>query len=550
MYIVKNALRSMIRSKGRSILILIIALVIAVSACVTLSIRQSAVRARETGLSDLEITAQIALDRQSLMQSARNGGGEANGEPPDLSSMKDALLGAQGLTLEELQTYAAAPSVKSFYYTLTASMDGSGLEPIDLSRSGDSSSDDADDAESADGSGSGSGGGNPFGGKGMGGMAGLFGAQGDFTLIGAGSDEALTDFVSGVCSITDGAMFAEGTEERECVISDELATLNDLSVGETVTLVNPNDETETIDFTIAGIYHNSTAGTQESGGMAMFSAAGDSANRIYVSYAALKAFTDESAANASTETDEETGREQNTAVQSQISGTYVFADAEDYEAFEAEARALGLDDSYSVFSTEVSQYERSLQPLENLSKFALYFLIVVLIIGAVILIVINIFSIRERKYEIGVLTAIGMSKARVALQFVTEMFSITLAAVLLGAVIGGVASVPVSNALLESQITSQEQKSDDIRGNFGREMGGGPGGSLPDDADIPSGGADFKGGFFGGAANYISEVNASVDFTVLAQLLGISVLLTLLSSGAALIFILRYEPLKILSNRD
>ena len=41
MYIVKNALRSIFRSKGRSILILIIALVITLSACVTLSIRQS-----------------------------------------------------------------------------------------------------------------------------------------------------------------------------------------------------------------------------------------------------------------------------------------------------------------------------------------------------------------------------------------------------------------------------------------------------------------------------------------------------------------------------
>ncbi len=546
MYIVKNALRSMIRSKGRNILILIIALVIAVSACVTLSIRQSAVRARETGLADLEITAQIALDRQSLMQSARSGDGETNGEPPDRSSMKEALLGAQGLSLEELQTYATAPSVKSFYYTLTASMNGSDLEPIDLSGSGE------DDDSASDGSGSTNklGGESPFGGKGMGGMNGIFGAQGDFTLIGAGSDEALTDFVSGVCAVTEGAIFAEGTEARECVVSDELATLNDLSVGDTITLVNPNDETEIVDFAIVGIYHNSAAGAQESDSLAMFSAAGDSANRIYVSYAALKVFTDESAANAVTETDEETGREQSTAVQAQVSGTYVFANAEDYEAFEAEARTLGLDDSYSVSSTVVSQYEQSLQPLENLSKFALYFLMVVLVIGAIILIVINIFSIRERKYEIGVLTAIGMSKARVALQFVTEMFTITLVAVLLGAAVGGVASVPVSNALLESQITSQEQKRDDLRGNFGREMGGGPGRNLPDAANILSGDATPTGGFFGGAANYISEVNASLDFTVLAQLLGIGVLLTLLSSGAALIFILRYEPLKILSNRD
>ena len=53
-------------------------------------------------------------------------------------------------------------------------------------------------------------------------------------------------------------------------------------------------------------------------------------------------------------------------------------------------------------------------PLKNLSTFATYFLIVVLIIGAVILIVLNIFNIRERKYEVGVMTAIGMKKGKVA----------------------------------------------------------------------------------------------------------------------------------------
>ena len=42
MYIIKNARRCIGRSKGRNILIGIIALVIAVSACIGLSIRQAA----------------------------------------------------------------------------------------------------------------------------------------------------------------------------------------------------------------------------------------------------------------------------------------------------------------------------------------------------------------------------------------------------------------------------------------------------------------------------------------------------------------------------
>lgn len=238
---------------------------------------------------------------------------------------------------------------------------------------------------------------------------------------------------------------------------------------------------------------------------------------------------------------------QSTAVRAQVAGTYVFASLEEYNAFEEEARALGLSEAYSISSTEVSRYEQSLQPLENLSKFALYFLVVVLAIGAVILIVINIFSIRERKYEIGVLTAIGMSKVKVSAQFVLEMFSITVAAVLLGAIVGGAVSVPLANSLLSSQVTSQQQMSESVKGSFGREMGSGFGGMQPP-ADM--GDASPAGRFMGGAVDYIKEVNAAVDMAVLLELLGIGVLLTLISSSAALIFILRYEPLKILSNRD
>ncbi len=57
MYIFKNAMKSLTRSKGRNILIIIISLVITVSACVALSIRQSAEAVKEATLDSLEVTA-------------------------------------------------------------------------------------------------------------------------------------------------------------------------------------------------------------------------------------------------------------------------------------------------------------------------------------------------------------------------------------------------------------------------------------------------------------------------------------------------------------
>ena len=100
-----------------------------------------------------------------------------------------------------------------------------------------------------------------------------------------------------------------------------------------------------------------------------------------------------------------------------------------------------------------------------------YFLAVVFGIGAIILVVLNIFNVRERKYEIGVLTAIGMKKAKVATQFLVESFVVTIIALVIGAGIGAVSSVPVTNTLLASQIEAQSSNMMQTEASFGRPAG-------------------------------------------------------------------------------
>lgn len=542
MYIFHNAMRNILRSKGRNILIGLIVLVIAVASCLALSIREAAVRARADGLDALEITAQITLDRQAMMQDAQNAGGDIR------DSLQD--MGAMSLSLDEMQTYAASTYVKSFTYTLTTSVNaGEGLQPIDTSGTSEESE------TTAESGGEGAPPDMPEGGGGRGPMAGM-GEQGDFTLIGYSGEDAMTSFLDQTCQVTEGTVFEEGTAEAVCIVSDELATLNGLAVGDTIQLVNPNDEEEILTFTISGIYHNSAATAGEGGMMQGFSAASDPANQIYTSYTALKFLTDASAANAETSTDEETGRTSTTALREQVAGVYHFAEqnglsaAENYEAFQEDAVTLGLPENYTVTSTDVEAYEQSLLPLENLSQFAAWFLLVVLLIGGVILVVFHIFNIRERKYEIGVLAAIGIRKGKVALQFLAELFTVTFVFLLIGTAIGAAVSVPVTNALLSSQIASQESQQSNREMSFGRPGGGGEGGAggmqPPDDA----------GGFGGGfqemgrsMANYLDEVTSATDWVVVAQLLGIGLLLTLLSACVAVAFVLRYEPLKILSER-
>lgn len=573
MYILKNAFKCIGRSKGRNILILIIVLAISAAACVGLSIRQAADDAKSEALEGLSITATISYDRNSALKKSAEGGGmpemptdggmPTDGEMPsfDRSQFADIFNSEESsLSLEDYQKYAEADSVSDFYYSMSVSLDGSeDFLPVSDETSEEDAQDENDteadtdtdtESESEDSQEF------DFGGFGGGGMPGFpmgnmqFGSMSDFEVIGYSKQEAMTDFISGSSKLTEGSeLFEQGTTELQCIINEELALFNNISVGDKIILTNPQNEEESYEFTVTGFYT-----TEGGNGMDRAAMRGstneDPANKIYTSYAALNKVVTDSQENNETLTDEESGREFETKLSSSIDATYVFADVEAYEAFADEAKELGLSEEYTISSDDVTEYKNSISPLETLIKIAGYFLLVILGIGAVVLVVLNIFSVRERKYEIGVLTAMGMKKSKVALQFICEIFAVTLVGVMIGAVIGGVFSVPLGNALLDSQLVQKEEAAEQVQENFGGEMPEG----------FPGGGFDFGGGaempdeipdsFMDKAENRITEINSAMNLTVVFQMLGVAVLLTLAAGAASMLFIMRYDPLKILSNRD
>ncbi len=515
MYIFKNALKSISRSKGRNILIGVIVMIIAVASTVSLSIKKAAKTAEETGLENLKITASIGVDRQKLIQ---------NSEGLTQDEMREVMQSYSNLSLEEMQAYAKSEYVKTFIYSASASINGNdSLSPYN-------ESDTEEDNESSSFPG------------GMGGPAisifgGFSGQVGDFTLTGYSSEDAMTDFVSGTSKITEGSMFDVASADLKCIISNELAVYNGISVGDAIIITNPNNEDETYTFTVTGIYTNISSST--SGGGMMFSTAQDQANQIYTSYGALSAIVALSA-----------GNDEDNAIIMQVNGTYTFSSADNYEKFSNAVYDMGLDEHYSVSSTDVIAFEQSLLPLQNISKFANTMFLMVLAIGGLILVLFNIYSIRERKYEVGVLTAIGMKKSKVAMQFVSEIFMVTIFALIIGIGIGASVSVPTADKLLASQITSQQTQSSQRDMNFGRQ----PSGNL-NTPSVQKGSSDSVSNGAGGIlrnrfTNYITEINAATDISVVLNLLGIGILLTIAASSAAIIFVLRYEPLKILSERS
>ena len=341
-------------------------------------------------------------------------------------------------------------------------------------------------------------------------------SNGAFNLVGYDSYDAMTDFVSGNYVVSDGNVFTDfsGTD---VLISEELATLNSLKVGDTITFKDPKKDSLTYEATIVGIYKENTDSSNDMKNM--FS---NSANKIITTNAFIKTIL-----------------EANSDLSATITPTFIIKDKASVEAFQKEVKEKGLGDYFTV-TTNLDEIENATKSVENVKVFATTFLIITLGIGAVVLIVINMINIRERKYEIGVLRTIGMKKIKLSLQFMCELVIVGIVSLLIGTAVGSFVSVPVSNKLLESEINNASEKYENIGNNFGMKNDG----KGPDMKD-------FKGGDFRVAkVEEVNSIDAAVDVKVVGKLLGIGVVLILFSSLASMIAIARFSPLTILKERS
>lgn len=175
--------------------------------------------------------------------------------------------------------------------------------------------------------------------------------------------------------------------------------------------------------------------------------------------------------------------------------------------------------------------EDATKSIENVSSFATTFLIITLIISAVVLLIVNMINIRERKYEIGVFRTIGLSKFKLTMQFIIELLMVSLVSLVLGAVMGGVSAKSVGNYLLQSEITETKNSKEEQNNNFGR--------------------GDIERKFNTGVqVKQIDGMNTVVNYAVIIELLGIGLVLTFVSGLSSMISIQRFSPLTILKERS
>lgn len=536
MYVLKNALVSISRNKGRNILIGIIIVVISAACAITLSIRNSADKIVTAYESKYNVEATIGMDRNALMESLRGGSGDDKNTQEEMIEKFNEI---KNITVEEINSYGNSEYVSSYYYVYNTNMDADDLEEAtdSLVKETTTTTTKTDKYTTT------------FGGEAPPGMPGRPGgnsgstttkksttttkktekifnekaANGAFSIKGYSSYEAMSDFITGNYTISEGEVSSDFTS-NSCVISEELATLNELKVGDTIKLVNPDNSKLTYELVVTGIYKENT---DEAGDMKnMFS---NSANTIITNSTMLEKIIAD---------DEDLGVT--------VTPTFILTSTDVADKFSEEVKSKGLSEYYTV-SNNVDTVTGATKSISNVKTFATTFLIITLIIGGVVLLVINMINIRERKYEIGVLRTIGMKRITVISQFMIELLIVCVFGLLIGAGIGAVSSVSVANSLLANEIENASTDMEGINQNFG--------GGMNRPSDVPDDKGDRvnrNNNNFNGVVTIeqVDSMEAVVDFKVLLQLLAIGVSLTIVSSISSCVAIARFSPLTILKERS
>ena len=506
MYIIKNALKNLARNRGRNLLLGAILLAIVTTTVVTLSITKTtdAIIADYEQRFSSEVFIEVDMDafianlmeqRQAEGGGAHSGGGIRIGGPGSLPSLDPDLI-LDIVASPYLADYNLQAAIGGANSTQLQALDQDSpdflnmLEQpmLELDEYGRLLVlDENDELNFSEG-------------------------MGLFSIMGG----QWADFESGTRTLLEGEM---PVEYGQALMSQDLADLNGLSVGDTFEMNHFLAETReyiTREFELTGIYLT----VEEDNPFAFMMGSMPFMNR-----------DNEILTTFDTALFPETG---GSAI-AQLSGSYYLDNPDDLDAFEAYARNLGLSDDF-VVRTDEAAYQAIVAPVLGLGSVTQTFLWVVLILGGVILTLLSSIAIRERKYEIGVLRAMGMKKAAIAKGFLTETIILTALCVVVGLGVGSAAAQPVSDALLAVQLESLPDQSDEGFGGFG---GGG--------ARIIS----TAGGTQQSATpDPIDALDIQLSGSTIFEIVGISLVLSMIASGVSLGKITKYEPIKILMERN
>ena len=475
---IKNALLSLKKNIGKTILLFVIIVVITNLVIAGLSIQSATQKSMDQIRSSLGNDVTLSVDFRNMMK---------NRKPGEVVSNETSLTTPMADSLKDLKY------VESYNYQISTSADSDSISAVETESDNSNNQQDTnkpnDQPEQASN-------------------------QGDFTISANTTMEYLDSFTNSNYTLTDGRLLtSDDANTNNCVIETNLASDNDLSIGDTFTITSTvNDETITQELTIVGIYEIQS--TNEIGG-AHFN---NPVNTIY--------------------TDLSVGQTLTGSSENITSAIYYLDDPKNAEAF-VELAKKKSDIDFDTFSLDANDrlYQQNASSLESMQSFAKMFVWIVVIAGSAILCLILALTIRNRYYEIGVFLSLGQSKIKIIAQQLIEIGLIAVVAFVISLGTGQLTSHYMGNMLessSSSNVLQMDQKGDQPNDN-----------QQKTNTQTKE---NFLGNMMQGPSN--QELDVSITGENVVQLAGVTAAICIVSIAVPAAYVLRLTPRQILSRKE
>ncbi|WP_195397884.1 ABC transporter permease [Holdemania sp. 1001302B_160321_E10] len=336
-----------------------------------------------------------------------------------------------------------------------------------------------------------------------------------------------------------------------CLITDKLASHNNLRVGDTITidLISANDmryyeqsgiTDEDIHMTleIIGIYHNNEELDENSDEYKWMSRYDSPDNTILAPALAYgNAFY-------------KIGMKQYEYSKEQYPEDYTDVEVPTPESYTYVNKAVFLlDDPLNVdqfvadhqsdlkefmkIDANNDTFKKLARPLDTLSLFSNIIVWIVAINAIVIITLVTALTLKTREYEIGVLLSIGVSKMKIVAQFFVELIIVALIGFTLSVVSGSLVAKQVGKMVMDYQVDTESQY-----------------GTLDD---------QNNGTIYWGETNYFTEIsqddlleeyNVQINPMIIGEIYILGIGVVFISILIPSFMIMRFNPKKILMNQN
>lgn len=497
----KRAWLSMKARKGRSILQLIIFTVVCVLILSGFTIQSAADKASELAREQLGGTVTLTVDREKQMQAMRDEAASSDSS----STESKPQFESSPIDVSDANELAKLNHVASYnYYSSTQAL-ASGFDPIESS--GDTSSSNDESSTTAETQGPGGGQGGPQ-------MV-----DADLSISGLLDSATSTDFEAGTSELTSGVAITSADKDKNvAMVEENLAEENDWKVGDSFTVTSSDGNTK-VTLKIVGIYKTTDSGSDLAQNFSFL----NPYNKVYVPYTVANTIK---------------GSDYKNTVDSAV---YTMDDAANISAFEKEAKKVDSID-WDTFKLDANDtlYQQMIGPINSVASFSKNVVYIVSIAGALILGLLVMMQVRDRKYEMGVLLAIGEKRGKLIAQFFVEILIVALVSFGLAAASSHYVAQLAGNQLLAQQnsSTNETTTSTENRGPGGGGGQGGPGGFGQSVSNLTKN------------TEQIKELDIQVTLEDMLKMGGIGIGIAFISVLLPATLVLRMNPKTILTKQE